>query len=136
MQPDGLDPCDLRLKSGDVAVRDLIANRVPMFEFALRSVLDRYDLESAEGRTTARTAAMGVIRGIRDVALRIEYARRLAGQLGLADPNELVHEARGDVIDVRRGSRAKPPPTAPGQGALIVPPADRATRCCRSSARP
>ena len=39
VQPDGLDPCDLRVKHGDAAVRDLVARRVPLFEFAIRSVL-------------------------------------------------------------------------------------------------
>ena len=39
VQPDGLDPCDLRLKHGDAAVRDLVAQRVPLFEFAIRSEL-------------------------------------------------------------------------------------------------
>jgi DNA primase catalytic core len=32
VQPDGLDPCDLRLKHGDAAIRDLVARRVPLFE--------------------------------------------------------------------------------------------------------
>ncbi|MFL6239165.1 MAG: DNA primase [Actinomycetes bacterium] len=123
VQRDGLDPCDLRLQKGDVAVRELVAGRTPMFEFAIQSVLDRHNLESAEGRTSARSAAMQVVRGIRDVALRVEYARWLAGRLGLADPNELVVEAKGDVADVRKS--APPKPTAsPGQGALLVPPAD------------
>jgi DNA primase len=122
VQRDGLDPCDLRLQKGDAAVRELVAARAPMFEFAIQSVLDRYNLESAEGRTTARGAAMAVVRGIRDVALRVEYARWLAGRLGLADPNELVAEAKGDVADVRRASRPKAAP--PGQAALLVPPAD------------
>jgi DNA primase len=124
VQRDGLDPCDLRLQKGDAAVRELVAARAPMFEFAIQSVLDRYNLESMEGRTTARAAAMGVVRGIRDVALRIEYARWLAGRLGLADPNELVAEAKGDVVDVRRAGRPKARPAAPGQGALLVPPTD------------
>jgi DNA primase len=106
VQGDGLDPCDVRLQHGDAAVRDLVARRVPMFEFAIRSVLSSYDLESAEGRTAARRATMGVVRDIRDVSLRTEYARRLAGWLGVADPNDLVSEARGDVIDVRRGTRS------------------------------
>src|SRR5450755_2267973 len=39
VQPDGLDPCDLRIKHGDAAVKDLVARRVPLFEFAIRSVL-------------------------------------------------------------------------------------------------
>ncbi|MDX6288117.1 MAG: primase [Frankiales bacterium] len=118
VQPDGLDPCDLRLKHGDLAVRDLVANRKPMFEFAIRSVLDSYDLESAEGRTAARRATMNIVRDIRAVDLRKEYARRLAGWLGVSDPNEMVAEARGDVIDVRRSTRspvaARPDPRDPG----------------------
>jgi DNA primase len=80
---DGLDPCDLRLRKGDVAVRDLIANRVPLFEFAIRGVLDRHDLESAEGRVAALRAAAPAVLGIRDRALRHEYGRRLAGWLGM-----------------------------------------------------
>jgi DNA primase len=123
VQRDGLDPCDLRLQKGDAAVRELVASRTPMFEFAIQSVLDRYNLDTAEGRTTARRAAMSVVRGIRDVALRVDYARWLAGRLGLADPNELVHAAKGDVADVRRSMR-KAAPQPPEQGALIVPPAD------------
>ena len=33
---DGMDPCDLRLESGDGALRDLVARRTPLFEFAIR----------------------------------------------------------------------------------------------------
>ena len=36
VQPDGLDPCDFRLAHGDAAVRDLIARRVPLYEFAIK----------------------------------------------------------------------------------------------------
>src|SRR5439155_5707768 len=49
VQPDGLDPCDLRLKHGDGAVRDLIARRVPLFEFAIKSALGKHDLDTTEG---------------------------------------------------------------------------------------
>ncbi|MGQ0465368.1 MAG: DNA primase [Sporichthyaceae bacterium] len=80
---DGLDPCDLRLTKGDEAVRDLVANRVPLFEFAIRGVLDRHNLESAEGRVAALRAAAPAVLGIRDRALRHEYGRRLAGWLGM-----------------------------------------------------
>src|SRR6266581_3926493 len=33
VQRDGLDPCDLRLQQGEEAVRDLVAQRLPVFEF-------------------------------------------------------------------------------------------------------
>ena len=51
--PDGMDPCELRQEKGDAAVRDLVARRVPMFEFAIRSMLEDYDLDHAEGRVEA-----------------------------------------------------------------------------------
>ena len=57
VQADGLDPCDVRLAHGDAAVRDLIARRVPLYEFAIRSLLDEYDLDTAEGRIAALDAA-------------------------------------------------------------------------------
>ncbi|MGI8681165.1 MAG: DNA primase [Mycobacteriales bacterium] len=79
----GLDPCDLRLAKGDVAVRDLVARRVPLVEFAVRSLLDRYDLEIPEGRVAALAAAAPKVAAIKDRSLRPEYARRLAGWLGM-----------------------------------------------------
>jgi DNA primase len=117
--PDGLDPCDLRLQRGEAAVRDVVASRVPMFEFVIQAALGGYDLGTAEGRIAGRRAGMAVVRDIRDVALRSEYARRLAGWLGLDDPNELVAEARGGVAEARRGrGRVE----SPGQGALLSGP--------------
>ena len=83
VSPDGLDPCDLRLQRGDVAVRDLVARRTPLFEFAIKAMLRRHNLETAEGRVAALNAAAPLVARIRDVALRPEYARQLAGWLGM-----------------------------------------------------
>ncbi|MBB1025955.1 MULTISPECIES: DNA primase, partial [unclassified Dietzia] len=73
--PAGQDPCDLRQNKGDAAVRDLISTRVPMFEFAIRSMLGEYDLDHAEGRVEALRRTVPVVADIRDSALRDEYAR-------------------------------------------------------------
>ncbi|MGH3321270.1 MAG: DNA primase [Streptosporangiaceae bacterium] len=83
VQAEGLDPCDLRIRRGDGAVRDLVARRVPLFEFAIRSVLDRYDLEIPEGRVGALRKAAPMIASIRDRSLRPEYVRVAAGWLGM-----------------------------------------------------
>ncbi len=80
---DGMDPCDLRLARGDEAVRQLVAGRTPMFEFAIRTTLRRYDLETAEGRVQALRAAAPLLARIRDSALRPEYGRQVAGWLGM-----------------------------------------------------
>jgi DNA primase len=102
VEPSGMDPCELRQHKGDTAVRDLVARRVPLFEFAIRTRLATYDLDTAEGRTAATRAGMEVVRDIRDVSLRANYARQLAGWIGLADPDELVRQSRGGVGNVGR----------------------------------
>ncbi len=83
ISPDGMDPCDLRLAKGDLAVRDVVASRVPLVEFAIRSTLAKYDLDTAEGRIQAMQVAAPLVAKIKDRALRPEYARRLAGWLGM-----------------------------------------------------
>jgi DNA primase len=102
VEPSGMDPCELRQHKGDTAVRDLVARRVPLFEFAIRTRLATYDLDTAEGRTAATRAGMEVVRDIRDVSLRANYARQLAGWIGLPDPDELVRQSRGGVGNVGR----------------------------------
>ncbi len=120
VEPSGMDPCELRQHKGDPAVRDLVARRVPLFEFAIRSTVDSFDLDTAEGRTQATRAGMEVVREIRDVSLRSNYARSLAGWVGLADPDELVRAARGGVREIGRratepivGTAAGPDPHDP-----------------------
>lgn len=86
--PGGLDPCDLRIHRGDEAVRTLISDRKPMFEFMIRRSLAGHDLETVEGRVAALRAGAPVVAGIRDPALRGGYVRNLAGWLGM-DPGEV-----------------------------------------------
>ena len=96
VEPGGLDPCDLRLQKGDAAVRALIESRVPLFEFAIKSVLASYDLNTSEGRIAALQEATPIIRKIRDSALRPEYSRRLAGWLGM-DPATVAKAIGGSA---------------------------------------
>lgn len=83
VEPDGLDPCDLRQMKGDLALRDLIAKRVPLFEFAIRTELKLHNLATAEGRINALNATAPLVAQIRDKSLRPEYSRLLAGWLGV-----------------------------------------------------
>jgi DNA primase len=83
VEPEGLDPCDLRQQKGDLALRDLIARRVPLFEFAIRTELALHNLNSAEGRVNALNATAPLVAQIRDKSLRPEYTRLLAGWLGV-----------------------------------------------------
>ncbi len=79
----GLDPCELRQQYGPEGVRALVDARVPLFEFAIRSVLTRHDLERPEGRIAALREAAPLVARIKDVSLRPEYVRSLAGWLGM-----------------------------------------------------
>ena len=101
VSPDGMDPCELRLARGDVAVRDMVAARVPLVEFAIRSVLGEYDLETAEGRVQAMQRTAPLVAKIKDRALRPEYARRLAGWLGME-----VEQVAGRVSELSGDTRA------------------------------
>jgi DNA primase len=83
VEPDGLDPCDLRQQKGDLALRDLISKRVPLFEFAIRTEIKLHKLDSAEGRVNALNATAPLVAQIRDKSLRPEYSRLLAGWLGI-----------------------------------------------------
>ena len=83
VEPNGLDPCELRQAHGDDAVRNLIARRVPLFEFAIKSVIASYDVKTAEGRVNALNQVAPLIGKIRDASLRPEYVRLLAGWLGM-----------------------------------------------------
>ncbi|MGG7652543.1 DNA primase [Kocuria rosea] len=88
VEPHGMDPCDLRLARGDAAVAELVENRRPLFEFAIRATLKNFDLDTIEGRIRAMRACAPIVARIRDRSLRPAYARQLAGWLGL-EPAEV-----------------------------------------------
>ena len=92
VQGDGLDPCDLRLKQGDVAVRDLVAQRVPIFEFAIRSEIGKHNLDANEGRLAAIDAAAQIIGRIKDPSLHDMYAVSLHRWLGMNDRLGMMDE--------------------------------------------
>ncbi len=88
VEPSGADPCDLRVNRGDAAVKELIDSRRPLFEFAIRATLRKFNLDTVEGRVQALRASAPVVARIRDAAMRPAYSRELAGWLGM-DPEEV-----------------------------------------------
>jgi len=112
--PDSMDPCELRLAKGDAAVRDLVARREPLIAFALRSILTRYNLDNAEGRVGALKETAPLVAKIKDRALRPEYVRKLAGDLGMEQ--ETVQRAVG-----RAGGGAPEPSRAAPKSTVDSP---------------
>lgn len=124
--PEGMDPCDMRLERGDAALRDLIAQRVPMFEFVLRAMLAEHRLDTIEGRLQALRRTVPVVADIRDRTLQTEYARQLAGWIGWADIDQVVAQVREAAakpkkeVQQRRATRVEDVP-APAQSNFEVP---------------
>ncbi len=122
--PDGLDPCDLRSARGDEAVQQMIANKKPLFEFAIKQKISKFDLGTIEGRVGAARAAAPVVAAIRDVAMRPAYIRELSGWVNLevnevaslvdavakSNRNTAVAEMRRDHV----AQLADEQPTVPG----------------------
>jgi DNA primase len=88
--PDGMDPCELRLAKGDEAVADLVEPRTPLFEFALRQIVSRYDLDTPAGRAAALDEAAPVVARIKNSGAQHEVAVELAGMLGILDTQFVV----------------------------------------------
>lgn len=88
--PGGMDPCDLRLAQGDAAVAGLVEARTPLFEFALKHIVARHNLENPAGRAAALEEAAPIIKKIKNVAIQHESAVQLAGMLGMRDEQFVV----------------------------------------------
>ena len=128
--PDGMDPCELRIAKGDAAVRALVDDAVPMFEFAVRTTIRRFDLDTAEGRVQAMKAVAPIIGSIRDTSLRPEYTRTVSGWLGIeveqmaAEVKKAGRMRHDEVADPRHapaGTDEVPEP-APGEAAPLPVP--------------
>ncbi|MDG4861886.1 DNA primase [Streptomyces sp. T-3] len=117
--PEGMDPCDLRLAKGDEAVADLVQPRTPLFEFALRQIVGRYDLETPAGRAGALDEAAPIVARIKNSGAQHEVAVQLAGMLGILDTQFVVKRVAQLARWARdRGGRGPAPsgPAAQGQG--------------------
>jgi DNA primase len=128
--PDGMDPCELRIAKGDAAVRALVDDAVPMFEFAVRTTIRRFDLDTAEGRVQAMKAVAPIIGSIRDTSLRPEYTRTVSGWLGIEveqmatevkKAGRVRHDEATDPRHSPAGTDEVPEP-APGEAAPLPVP--------------
>ncbi|MFJ3215147.1 DNA primase [Kitasatospora sp. NPDC086801] len=136
VSPGGMDPCELRLAQGDEAVKQLIDNPVPLFEFALTSAVARHRVDTPEGRSAALEEAAPIVAKIKDRSIQHEYAVRLAGMLGILDEPFVVRrvsqlarwdrERQQNPRGADRGRRPEPAPVRPAQPAFRLNPRDPA----------
>ncbi|MCP2278429.1 DNA primase [Nocardia amikacinitolerans] len=111
--PDGQDPCELRQRSGDGAVRDLIARRTPLYEFVIRGLLAEHNLDQVEGQVEALRRAVPVVAQIKDNATRKAYATRLAGWVGWDDIQTVVRRVGEEAKRNRLGGPRRAETPAP-----------------------
>ena len=123
--PDGLDPCDLRSARGDEAVRAMIEVKKPLFEFAIKQKLSKFDLGTIEGRVAAARAAAPIVAGIQDPTMRPAYTRELAGWVNL-DGNDVsaLVEAAGRAGREQAVAAMRKDRQAVADIEEVVPPAD------------
>ncbi|MBT2530676.1 DNA primase [Arthrobacter sp. ISL-48] len=121
VEPTGADPCDLRQSKGDEAVHALVQSRRPLFEFAIRTTLKQFNLDTVEGRVQGLKASVPVVAAIRDASTRTGYCQALTGWLGMPDPNEVLRMVtaavkRGDHAPAQgRSAAGTEPPVRPAQ---------------------
>ena len=128
--PDGQDPCELRQADGDTAVRDLVARREPLFEFAIRShaARPRPRHRGGPGRRAAAHGAAGGPDQARGPARRVRAPARRLDQLGRHRDGRAP--GAGDRRRAGRAPRAGRARREPRRRA-----AARTTRGCTCSAR-
>ncbi|MFJ3924139.1 DNA primase [Streptomyces sp. NPDC090022] len=119
--PGGMDPCELRLAEGDGAVASLVDSRTPLFEFALRHIVARHNLENPAGRAAALDEAAPVVANIKNIAIQHESAVQLAGMLGIRDEQFVVKRVAQLARWAREragggGGGGRPQQGGPGRG--------------------
>ena len=123
--PDGLDPCDLRLQRGEAAVRDLVANPSPLYDFVMRHTLAGFDLDRADSRVDAVRAVAPMLVQVPDKDKQTEFIAQVSKITGMDE------QRVRDIIAKARQARKKPAaPTVPAgpvlaAGATEMLPTDR-----------
>ena len=110
VEPDGLDPCDLRMQKGDAALRELIDECKPLFEFVITTAISRFDLDTVEGRISAVRAAADVLTDIRDRNSLSHYYRFVAGRIGV-DIDEVEAAVRTAARQPKQNRQTAEAPT-------------------------
>lgn len=80
---DNLDPCDLRIKRGNEAVRALIDHAEPLYDFVIKTAIGRFDTTYTTGQMGAVKAVAPLIAQIRDRSLLDLYSRKAVRQIGV-----------------------------------------------------
>jgi DNA primase len=107
-----MDPCDLRIREGEAAVRELIAGRKPLYDFVLRNLAGAYDLNRADSRVDALREGAKLVASVRDQSKVGAFTRELAAVIGV-DIDEATRAVRSASRRAKPGETPAPPVAAP-----------------------
>jgi len=117
--PDGLDPCDLRLQRGEAAVRDLVGNPAPLYDFVMRHTLAGFDLDRADSRVDAVRAVAPMLAQVPDKDKQTEFIGEVSQITGMDE------QRVRDIMTKARRARKKPAaPTRPAGPVVAAGPAE------------
>ncbi len=113
VEPSGMDPCELRIASGDEAVRELVARRLPLYRFVLSNIVGKYDLDRADGRVDAVRETARLVASVRDQSKIVGFAQEISKMVGSdIDTNTVLAEVRRAA---GRGARSTPEQATTGE---------------------
>jgi DNA primase len=119
--PEGTDPADLVAREGADGLGERVKASVPFVRFQVERVLERGELDSAEGRDRALEELRPILAALRPSVTRDELLRLVAGRLSLSEALVESMLAKG----TGRG-RGDGDPASRGRGeGLGLPTADR-----------
>ena len=127
VEPDGLDPCDLRSRRATPRCVSWWRGGCRCTGSCSATCVGRYDLDRADGRIDAVREAAKLVASIRDRSKVDAFARELAGMVG--------RRHRGGAREVRRAAPA-PGPAGAAAGARRPGGRSRAARRARAAPRP
>lgn len=81
--PASKDPADVALEGGREAVQPLLDDATPLMRFVLEKEISRHSLDSAEGKSKAIQAAVGLLSWEPSQVARGEHALWVAGRVGV-----------------------------------------------------
>jgi DNA primase len=112
--PEGSDPAELIERAGAEALRDRVAASVPFVKFHVERILERGDLNSAEGRDRAFAQLQPALKDLPKNAFGQDLLRHVAGKLELS-------ETRLATLIESSGQRLSAAPIgAPGNGSTAT----------------
>lgn len=129
--PDNLDPAEYigsfnTPAEGGEALKGLIAGAQPLLQYGIERRLDKWDLQTAEGRAGALSDALAVLAPIKTSLLAKDYATQIASR---------VHAREQDVL--AELAKLKAPAASPGDNsseASAAPPNSQAVPAGQTSA--